>query len=92
MAEFSEKLIERAWIRSGGRCECTRKNHIHIGKCYRMLLKSFRGDRKSEFGWEAYSISGRYLGSLSDCEILYLDSCLKPTLQSSEVITKEAST
>jgi hypothetical protein len=87
VAEFSKEIIEKAWIRSGGRCECTRTTHDHTGKCYKMLLKSFRGDRKSEFGWEAHSISGRYLDSLSDCEILCLDSCLKPALQQSKDLT-----
>jgi hypothetical protein len=50
VAEFSKELIEKSWIRCGGRCECVNKTHNHAGKCYKMLLKSFRGDRKSEFG------------------------------------------
>jgi hypothetical protein len=90
LAEFSGELIEKAWIRSGGRCECVSTTHNHVGKCYKMLLKSYRRDRKSEFGWEAHSISGLYLDSLSDCEILCLESCLKPALQPSGAVTKEA--
>lgn len=58
MSEFSDELIDRAWARSGGNCECTRVTHGHTGRCNKVLLKSFHGDRYSTYGWEAHSKSG----------------------------------
>lgn len=69
---FSDYIIKQAWQRSGGRCECTRRGHAHIGRCDRRLLESYRGDTATEFGWEACSKSGLY-NDLSDCEILCFD-------------------
>jgi len=80
MAEFSEDVVEQAWTRSGGYCECTRTTHGHIGRCNKVLLKSNRGDRDDPFGWEAHSISGLHKDSVSDCEILCWKKCHKLTL------------
>ena len=74
---FSESLIEQAWQRSGGECECWKESHGHIGTCNKMLMKTYRGDRSSAYGWEAYSISGQYLDEMSDIEILCWDPCYK---------------
>ena len=78
--QYSERLVERAWQRSGGQCECERKAHGHIGRCNKMLLKSYRSDQSSAYGWEVYSISGQHLDSMSDIEILCWDPCYKATL------------
>ena len=67
---FSEELVEKAWARSDGYCECERTTHGHTGKCYKIVLKSSRGKREDSFCWEAHSKSERHLDSLSDCEIL----------------------
>ena len=45
-----------------------------------MLLKSYRSDQSSAYGWEVYSISGQHLDSMSDIEILCWDPCYKATL------------
>ncbi len=74
-SEFSEAIIERAWARSGGICECEREGHNHKGRCKNSLIKSHRGDRYSYFGWEAHSKSGYYLDSPDDCEILCIEPC-----------------
>lgn len=80
MAEFSKELIEKAWERSGGVCECRRAGHGHIGRCHNSLIKGHRDDRISYFGWQAYSKSGDYLDSLDDCEILCYDPCYKAAM------------
>lgn len=77
MSGFSEAIIEKAWARSGGICECQREGHNHKNRCRNPLIKSHRGDKLSYFGWEAHSKSGYYLDSLDDCEILCLEPCYK---------------
>jgi hypothetical protein len=67
---FSDEIVERAWKRSGGICECTRGNHGHGGRCKQQLIKDLRDDKSSQNGWEAHSISGQYRNLASDCEIL----------------------
>jgi hypothetical protein len=66
---FSDHLVKQAWMRSGGRCECTRATHGHPGRCNKSLLELYRGELDTQAGWEALSKSGSYL-DLSDCEIL----------------------
>ena len=80
MAEFSEEIVERAWERSGAKCECTQSSHGHIGRCNKLLIKNSQGHRDSIFGWEAHSITGSHLNSISDCEILCWNPCHKSTL------------
>ena len=79
MAEFSDAVVEYAWARSGGKCECERVTHGHTGRCNKALLSSFRGDWNNSYGWEAHSKSGLYLLP-SDCEILCWNPCYKSTL------------
>ena len=67
---FPDYIVKEAWIRSGSRCECTRHNHEHIGRCNRRLLELYRGDIETVYGWEPLSISGAYLNDPSDCEII----------------------
>ena len=83
MSEFTDELVEQAWARAGGVCECECATHGHLGRCGKALLKPYRDDRYSFFGWEAHSKSGRYMDSLSDCEILCWDPCHISTLKSS---------
>ena len=73
--QFSESLIERAWQKSGGECECEKELHGQFGRCNKMLLKSYYCDQSSAYGWETHSISGKYLDTVSDIEILCWDSC-----------------
>ena len=70
--EYSDDIVEKAWRRSRGHCECKRATHGHISICSRFLLKGHRGDRNSIFGWDTYSVSGEHLDDVSDCEILCL--------------------
>jgi hypothetical protein len=70
MGEFPDDVVEQAWARSGGNCECSRVTHWHVRKCNKVLSKHFRGDRDSEYCWEAHHISASGGDTLSNCEIL----------------------
>ena len=82
MGEFPESVVEKAWSRSGGRCECTRARHGHSGRCNRLLLKSARGNRDDPLGWEAHHSISSGGETLSNCEILCWNPCYEATLQS----------
>ncbi len=84
--EFSDEIVEQAWARSGGNCECELTGHGHTGKHNATLLKSFRGDRDSSFGWEAHSKSGSHLDIASDCLIYCWNPCHKATLYPPQVM------
>ena len=77
MSEFSEIVIEKAWARCGGICECEREGHSHKGRCKNTLIKGHRGDRYSYFGWEAHSKSGYFLDDVNDVEILCWEPCYR---------------
>ena len=78
--QFSDELVEKAWQRAEGKCECERTTHGHWGKCNKPLLQGSRGNRDSTFGWEAHSKSGLHIDSLTDCEIICWNPCHKSTL------------
>lgn len=78
MAEaFSKEVIDAAWNRSGGKCECTRVSHAHGARCRTKLNKASRG-KESPQGWEAHHKNSNGPGTLSNCEILCQD-CHKGT-------------
>ncbi len=69
---FSESVIDQAWNRSGGRCECGRTSHGHGFICAKSLIKDNRG--REEYGaWEAHHINANGGDILSNCEILCWD-------------------
>lgn len=80
MGDFPESVVDQAWKRSRGDCECSRTAHGHTGRCKRSLLKSSRGTRNDSFGWEAHHINNTDDDMLSNCEILCWNPCLKATL------------
>ena len=71
--QFLEDIVKKACGRANGYCECTRFFHEHEGRCNRVLQDNKRGHKDTWYGWQAYSISGRYFQSISDCEILCWD-------------------
>lgn len=78
---FPDKIIEQAWERANGRCECERKTCGHTYKCNRQLSRNARGDDDSPYGWEAHHKTAVENGgdnSLSNCEILCI-KCHKNT-------------
>ena len=77
MGDFPDNVVDQAWERSGGKCECERTTHGHTTRCNRPLIKRFRGDTYSIFGWEAHHITSTGGDTLSNCEILCWDPCYR---------------
>jgi len=74
---FPTSIVDQAWNKSGGQCECTRTGHGHSGRCSRELLKVRRGV-ESPYGWETHHKTVGCDDTLSNCEVLCL-SCHKET-------------
>jgi hypothetical protein len=67
---FPEIVVEWAWKRSGGCCECKRTAHDHDSvRCCNKLIKQNRG-REMEGAWEAHHINSNGAAILSNCQIL----------------------
>lgn len=70
---FPQTVIEQAFIRSGGRCECTRQHTgqfatHHGGRCPTQF--TYAGH-----AWEAHHVTAQSVGgadTLSNCQILCL--------------------
>lgn len=75
---FSLSVVQDAWRRAGGKCECRRKTCGHIGRCNKQLEWSKRGS-ESPGGWEAHHIDANGPDTLSNCEIL-CQACHKNTI------------
>ena len=67
------EIVEKAWERSGGKCECKRPGHGHTGRCNQPLQKPQKAHMASSYGWKVNSVSGVFKKDLADCEIL----CIK---------------
>ncbi|XUX01182.1 MAG: hypothetical protein TUN42_04130 [Dehalogenimonas sp.] len=66
---FSNAVVQQAWTRSGGRCECANRSHQHMGRCNRALVWERRTGESKPGAWVAESKSGNFLPNASDCEI-----------------------
>lgn len=66
---FPQSVVDDAWNRSGGRCECDRSSHAHRIRCTKQLSKGSRG-KDSDMGWEAHHKNSNGPSTLSNCEIL----------------------
>lgn len=80
---FSDSVVMMAWRRSGGQCECRRKEHQHgySGRCTKLLRLDQRGNDNSPFGWEAHhkiAVSEGGSDLFANCEILCIE-CHKKT-------------
>ena len=78
---FSQFVVDAAWARSGGKCECNRLSHGHFGRCNKQLSYGNRGKEGAWGAWEAHHKTAASVGgtdTLSNCEILCLD-CHKGT-------------
>ncbi len=69
---FPQSIVDRAWDRSAGYCECRRVTHSHGVPCNKKLSLGNRG-REGWGKWEAHSISGLHKDSVTDCQILCWD-------------------
>jgi hypothetical protein len=68
---FSQEVKDRAYRRAGGRCECTRLNCGHRGRCNASLAN----------GWNAHHILSQSAGGydgFENCEALCI-ACHKNT-------------
>ena len=78
---FSQAVINQAWKRSGGRCECTRLTHGHAGRCPNILVWEAKDMKVQPGSWSAHhrvpEISGG-ADSAENCEIL-CTRCLRLT-------------
>jgi len=74
---FSQEVIDKAWKNCGGKCECVRTTHAHVGKHDKVLTKSERGREATGVGkWEAHhkvSVASGGEDIASNCEILCWD-------------------
>ncbi len=61
---FSTKTKEEALAKAGGRCECTRISHTHVGRCSVRLTPS-----NTEYHHKTAVASGGS-DALSNCEVL----------------------
>lgn len=71
---FSNEVTDKAWERSGGKCECTRPGHGHTGRCNQSLLKTAKGKEASSYGWTFISVSGLFKKEVDDCKV-YCTKC-----------------
>lgn len=71
---FSNTVVQQAWNRAGGQCECRRKTHNHrYVRCNKQLVLSNRGRNNGRGAWEAHhkhSVGNGGGDSVSNCEIL----------------------
>jgi len=66
---FSESVVQQAWQKAGGKCECRRATHGHTGRCNKQLVRENRG-REGRGKWEAHHRVRSGGDTLSNCEIL----------------------
>jgi hypothetical protein len=66
---LENSVVDQAWARSGGRCECTCSGHGHSDRCGRELLRDRRGAEPS-YWWEAHKKAAGGKDTLSNYEIL----------------------
>lgn len=71
---FSQNVINDAWKRAGGKCECTRQCTSHAGyRCGKVLDPN---NSKPEQQWHAHhrvSLDADGLDTLENCQILCID-------------------
>jgi len=76
---FPQTIVESAWEKAGGCCECRRILHKHLNtRCSKQLVWENRG-REGRGAWEAHHINSNGGDNLSNCEILCWD-CHSKTL------------
>jgi hypothetical protein len=75
--DFPLMLIELAWERAKGMCECRHAVHGHRVPCGRKLRIENRGVQGGD-GWEAHAHDREAGPTVENCEILCL-RCYKQT-------------
>ncbi len=59
---FSDEVIENAWTRAQGRCECAERSHPHPSRCGKPLDWAQRGCAGRAAAWEALQAGPKNLG------------------------------
>ena len=71
---FNSTVVQEAWNRSGGTCECRRVNHKHLYvRCNKQLVWKNRGSTDQRGCWEAHHVVAGGDDIVSNCEILCCD-------------------
>lgn len=78
---FSDPVVYEAWVRATGRCECSRAECGHKGRCNLWLGIGKRG-KKGEGAWEPYKSSPEGPDTGDNCEILCQECYKKRFLKS----------
>jgi len=76
---YHTDFIDKAWKRSGGKCECTRWSHAHnVIRCGQELVWENKG-KEGKGRWETYHISRAGPDTAANYEILCA-TCYKRVL------------
>lgn len=80
---FPSSVVQAAWLRAAGHCECPRVTHDHgRTKCNKQLVWNNRG-REGRGAWEAnhrVRVESGGSDTLSNCEILCWNPCHRSTI------------
>lgn len=67
---FPDSIIQEAWKRAGGVCECKRFEHNHANyRCSNVISLSEQG-KSNERGWDVHHVEKGAGDTLENCEIL----------------------
>lgn len=66
---FPQLVVEEAWKRSNGICECENDGHGHSGRCTQRLVWMVRGG-KQKASWEAHAIDPDGERTLENCRLM----------------------
>jgi len=69
---FADAVIDEAWRRAEGRCECGVLGHRHLAGCRKLLLRASR-DRETPMGWVADVVDPQGRAVPGNCRILCCD-------------------
>lgn len=77
--EFSQETINKAWNRSGGKCECKRSSHGHKGRCNKELELENQG-RDADDYWEAHHANGDETNNDLDHCLIFCWECHRKSM------------
>lgn len=69
---FPQLVVEAAWKRSKGICECEDGSHGHTGRCTRRLVWMVRGG-KQKASWDAHQMDPDGEMILENCKLYCMD-------------------
>jgi hypothetical protein len=78
-----DEVVENAWVRSGGRCECSRRHHGHGVECGRALAWAHRGTHTAT-GWELVRHGDPKVGgwqAVKDAQVLCVECYRRVTTE-----------